>query len=428
MHSSLFKLAVASFVLIQPSAAAPHQHNSDLAGLIRGSHLAERSQQVLSTLLFAPALSSVGENLTLDKYPMTDGECSPLPPGTGPNITPDTPEDFQKSDIWEEIAEDAETPEGYYLMFGNLDAIVDSGNELLAVLILNTYDTLSCAIACDEIDGCESFNIAVIRSPSLYVDGEQCPNPPSVSRYACGLLGEALIEDPPTDDGVWWADFHIVAAGSNVYNKVNATEAEDLEDSEDPEYPDDGDEDNNKTKAALSRRDCNGAPIIRNGGFEQDDPSRTTTPTSWNITNIHPAVTFGFTKPGSTNNGGTYAFLANMLAPDPSVEDPMTGFILSQELNTCAGHNYTVILDFRYDDPADGNCTAVVLIDPQVDGKKYPLLPCPVAKHEPHKWNTVGLDWTSTTPNDLLSLVFQCHGHVWNNWSIDNVVVDMTDS
>ena len=67
---------------------------------------------------------------------------------------------------------------------------------------------------------------------------------------------------------------------------------------------------------------CNGAPVVRNGGFEMDDPSTHTTPTGWSITDVTPTIGFGFTKPGSYNNGGTYAFLANLLSPDYSIAQP----------------------------------------------------------------------------------------------------------
>ena len=187
-----------------------------------------------------------------------------------------------------------------------------------------------------------------------------------------------------------------------------------------------------QTKRDISEdtKKCNGAPVVRNGGFEMDDPSQSHSPTGWNITNVYPTVTFGFTKPGSTNNGGTYAFVADMLAPDPSLPDPYTGFMLSQELNTCPGQSYKVSMDYRFDDPADENCSISLGVGNGDDVNSMKMTTYPSGSQEgnrPNVWITKTINFKAGTPVDVLVIFVICDGHVWNNYSIDNVVVDPTN-
>ena len=158
-----------------------------------------------------------------------------------------------------------------------------------------------------------------------------------------------------------------------------------------------------------------------------DSPSQSTVPTGWNITSVAPTVTFGFTKPGSTNEGGTYAFVANLLAPDPSMPDPSTGFIISQVLNTCPGQDYEIAMDYRFDDPASGNCSITLgytfddtfgmttRASGDEDGNK------------PHTWITIRATFKAVSAKDTLAILVDCRGRVWNNYSIDNVVVEPID-
>ena len=184
-----------------------------------------------------------------------------------------------------------------------------------------------------------------------------------------------------------------------------------------------------KREVSEDTKNCNGAPVVRNGGFEMDDPSRSAVPTGWNISNVFPTVTFGFTKPGSTNNGGTYGFVSNMLAPDPSLPSPHTGFILSQELNTCPGQSYEVSIDYRFDDYAGGNCAIALGIAEGDDVKSMNMTTYPSGMqgdNRPNVWITKSTSFEAKTPADLLAILVACKGHVWNNYSIDKVLVKPT--
>ena len=158
-----------------------------------------------------------------------------------------------------------------------------------------------------------------------------------------------------------------------------------------------------------------------------DDPSFLTKPTGWNLTSIAPNVTFGFTKPGSAKNGGTYAFAANMLQPDPSVTSPHTAFILSQKLNTCPGTNYKVSVDYRFDDSADGKCSVGLSIGNGKDTENIKIALGTTGDEDgnrPHEWITTSTSFKAKTLADLLAILVDCEGHVQNKWSIDNVIVE----
>lgn len=97
--------------------------------------------------------------------------------------------------------------------------------------------------------------------------------------------------------------------------------------------------------------------IIHDGGFE----SGTTPPTSggnaWTVTTFLGSSTYALTKPGSTNNGGKYAFTA-ILYPGPY--SPTSGETLTQTLSTCAGKNYSITADYKFSTQANGECAIKV--------------------------------------------------------------------
>lgn len=156
-----------------------------------------------------------------------------------------------------------------------------------------------------------------------------------------------------------------------------------------------------------------------------DDPSRKTTPTGWDITEVAPTVAFGLTKPGSSNKGQTYAFVANLLAND--LTQAANGFMLSQKLNTCPGKEYAVTFDYRFDNAADGKCSISLALGDGTNPKKMKTRVFTSGDQDgnrPHIWNTPATAFKATTKNDLLAFFLTCEGGKWNNYSIDNVVVE----
>ena len=100
-----------------------------------------------------------------------------------------------------------------------------------------------------------------------------------------------------------------------------------------------------------------------------------------------------------------------------------TGFVLSQELNTCAGQTYEVRFDYRFDDPAGGQCFLSAFVGPP--GKQdslYTQSSNPVDDAiRPGLWIPVQSRYTAMSTNDRLVFVVHCAGQVWNNYSFDNI-------
>ena len=175
----------------------------------------------------------------------------------------------------------------------------------------------------------------------------------------------------------------------------------------------------------LEKRDCNGAPVILNGGFEVDDPATAITPSGWSLSNIEGTVTFGLTKPG--NGESTYAFVASLKPKFPE-EEELTGssFMLSQKLNTCAGQSYKITLDFRYDSAAEGAClfsNGIIGTDENAldyDGETYARA---YSDGTPLAWYNSETSFKAIRPNEVLVIFVGCKGNVTNTYSVDNVVV-----
>ena len=164
-----------------------------------------------------------------------------------------------------------------------------------------------------------------------------------------------------------------------------------------------------------------------------DDPSMKQTPTGWTITDVKPAVGFSFTKPGSSNNGGTYAFLANLLTPDYSVVQPVMGFTLSTVMNTCPGTKYNASLEYRFDNSAERRCaisfghgegnSSQAFSSKVAESVVVTRVSDDVEGNRPHVWLPLRYSFTAKTQEDLLAVHVQCNGSAWNNYSVDNVEV-----
>ncbi|KAL9128147.1 MAG: hypothetical protein Q9217_003121 [Psora testacea] len=336
-------------------------------------------------------------------HPLYNGDCSPVPGPQGPMVSPDTAEAFLASERWKHISENATTPNDYELAFANAQAI-NASPDVLGSLLLESYDPGTCAIQCDGDSSCMSFTVAAVRAPSVLINAATCPNPPSITRFECTFSGSRATKAPPPSEGICIAQFHVVWAGANVYNKIAPSK-----------------------RSTSDHESCNGGPVIHNGGFEMDNPSQQTVPIDWDITSVAPTVTFGFTKPGSVNQGGTYAFVANLLAPDLSIPNPSTGFILSQDMNICPGHNYSIGMDYRFDDPASGNCSITLAYHFQDTLNMTTSASGDAEGNKPHTWITMRVFFQAVSQHGTLAILVDCVGNVWNNYSIDNVVVELID-
>lgn len=84
--------------------------------------------------------------------------CDPQWTGKGPVPNPDTASAFLAYAPFASAASAAPTPTGYNLAFKNLQA---ENNALgyMGFTLLDSYDTKLCASKCNEIYGCNAFNI-----------------------------------------------------------------------------------------------------------------------------------------------------------------------------------------------------------------------------------------------------------------------------
>ncbi|KAI0160361.1 hypothetical protein GGR57DRAFT_499771 [Xylariaceae sp. FL1272] len=149
--------------------------------------------------------------------------CAPQPDGYGPKVVPDTPEDFQDSEVLKNLALSAATPKGYTQTFKDLDAAVNA-NTYLGLYTLTSYNVSGCAAACDSTDLCTAFNIYIERDPAWNPEQCSCSVPPSITNFKCTLWGSGVDSAAATNSGQSRGDFEVVITSSNGYSKTTTTE------------------------------------------------------------------------------------------------------------------------------------------------------------------------------------------------------------
>ncbi len=147
-------------------------------------------------------------------------------------------------------------------------------------------------------------------------------------------------------------------------------------------------------------------------------------PTSWNITKALGSTTYSNSKPGSTNDGGTYAFAVDLASN--STSNGMSGVILSQTLNTCHGTNYSITMDFRYDDRADSNCF-IALAYPYHEQYAKVSSWSGSKGTEPATWITTGATFQASSISNDFAIFLSCKNGASNKYSIDNVRINPTN-
>ncbi|KAG7009010.1 hypothetical protein G7Y79_00003g008780 [Physcia stellaris] len=157
--------------------------------------------------------------------------------------------------------------------------------------------------------------------------------------------------------------------------------------------------------------------IIRNGGFESGVTPPTSGGTDWTVVGFLGSSTYQLTQPGSTKNGGKYAFTA-ILYPGPY--SPESGDTLTQTLSTCTGKNYSITADYKFDTQANGACSISI---------QYPYkttrgsVTTGSAISPAGVWYTTGATFQAVSSSDRLDIVFSCGDRANNRISVDNVKV-----
>jgi hypothetical protein len=96
--------------------------------------------------------------------------CSSLPAGSGPSVSPDTPQAFQLYAPFQEAALTAVTPVGYTNTFTDLNCS-SNAYGYMGFQDISSYDVSGCATLCDDTAGCSAFNICSYAPIYLVVSG-----------------------------------------------------------------------------------------------------------------------------------------------------------------------------------------------------------------------------------------------------------------
>ncbi|KAL8736558.1 MAG: hypothetical protein Q9181_002368 [Wetmoreana brouardii] len=169
--------------------------------------------------------------------------------------------------------------------------------------------------------------------------------------------------------------------------------------------------------ADLEARTCP-STIIKDGSFESGIlPERTGTTWINQETNGFYSK-YALTSPGSPS-GGKYAFTVSPLS---GPYNPVSTRELSQNLATCAGKNYSITADIKFESAANNNCSlAVVYPYKTTVGSVTTYSATPGMT--PGVWSTTGGLFQAVSSSSLLKFVFQCVNRERNSISLDNVKV-----
>ncbi|KAI4121344.1 MAG: hypothetical protein LQ338_006422, partial [Usnochroma carphineum] len=174
------------------------------------------------------------------------------------------------------------------------------------------------------------------------------------------------------------------------------------------------------TPSPIEARTCPSTNIIRDGGFESGVTPPTSGGNAWTVVDFRGASSYSLTSPGSTNSGGKYAFTASVY---PGPYSPISGATLQQTMHTCAGKNYSITADIRFDQTQDNGCSISVQY-PYKDTVGSVTTGSGTPGINPGVWDQTVSTFQAVSNADVLSIVFRCNGqNVHNLISVDNVKV-----
>lgn len=180
------------------------------------------------------------------------------------------------------------------------------------------------------------------------------------------------------------------------------------------------------TLSAPNRRSeqCENESVINNPGFESGKtPSTSGHPgDSWTINSVVGASVGILTSPGSPSNGGKYAFSA-FLYPDPS-SNGASSLTLSQTMDTCTGHNYSIEVDYTFYSIANNDCSLQINY-PYKTIRGSVTVSSGVDGQIPGQWYVQGLVgfFQAVSNADLFNMVFSCSNGANDRISVDNVLI-----
>ncbi|MCJ1471237.1 hypothetical protein MMC07_009885 [Pseudocyphellaria aurata] len=170
----------------------------------------------------------------------------------------------------------------------------------------------------------------------------------------------------------------------------------------------------------VTANSCSTGPVIKDGGFESGITPPTSGGNAWIVNSFIGASSYALTKPGSTNHGGKYAFTA-LLAPGP-YSGGVSGDTLTQTMNTCAGHNYSILADYKFASAAGGNC-ALTIQYPYKTTTGSVTTGSGIAGGTAGNWYTTAATFQAVSSADPFSIVFRCTNSAQDQISVDNIVI-----
>ena len=161
---------------------------------------------------------------------------------------------------------------------------------------------------------------------------------------------------------------------------------------------------------------CPSTSIVPNPSFENG----VSPPTFWSLT-ATKSLTYGIVSPGSPQ-GGSKAFAVYF---SPPINGGVSSLKMSTQLNTCAYHNYSITVDFKYDSSSKnfnslGDCdlkiayphgTVQVSVD---DGDAVP-------GQSPGVWQTTSDTFQAVSSSTEFDITISCNDQN-NRYIVDNVV------
>lgn len=173
------------------------------------------------------------------------------------------------------------------------------------------------------------------------------------------------------------------------------------------------------TSSPIEARTCP-SNTIQDGGFESGVAPPTSGGASWTVVGFIGSSSYSLTSPGaSINNGGKYAFTASLY---PGPYSPASGETLQQTLHTCAGKNYSITADLKFDALVSNVCSIKLeypyktTVGSVTTGSATPGI-------APGVWSMTGSTFQAVSANSLLSVVFHCEQRAHNHISVDNIKV-----
>ncbi|EON68796.1 hypothetical protein W97_08054 [Coniosporium apollinis CBS 100218] len=210
-------------VMVTPAVAAPSQGASVAAAVVEAAAATKVSLLKRTNMICGgeedPSACIEVESKRDVQVRKRDGDCSKQPLGSGPVPSPDTAVAFSSNQDIQDLARSAPTPDGYSLVFSNLDGSL-SASVYMGLTTMDSYDTLGCQNLCDRAVGCVAFNVYTERDPTINTNAESCPNSPSTTNFKCTLWGAPVSAEQATNKGQWRNPFQVVIAASNAYNRA----------------------------------------------------------------------------------------------------------------------------------------------------------------------------------------------------------------